>query len=177
MLVSKSPRAAALFAGEAGGHRFQRTPPTDKHGKRHSSTVTVSVSTGAPATRVALREEELEESFCRGSGAGGQNRNKRDTCCVLRHAPTGLTIREEKRTQESNRRLARERMAAALKERADRAGQAARAASLRDQRGSGERSDKVRTYQLHRDLAVDHRNGRECRWSDLERGRLDLLRR
>lgn len=139
--------------------------------------MTVSVTReGDQAAGPALREADLEESFCRGSGAGGQNRNKRDTCCVLRHVPTGLAVREEsQRTQESNRRLARERLAALLADAARTSAARSRAADLRVQRGSGERADKVRTYQLDRDRATDHRTGKECRWRDLAAGALSLL--
>lgn len=166
-----------MFEAEAGGHRFQRVPPTEKRGRKQSSTVTVSVTQGIQAKSPVLLEQDLEESFCRGSGAGGQNRNKRDTCCMLRHRPTGISVREEsERTQESNRRKARERLTLALQERAVAQAQSSQAQDLRTQRGSGERGDKVRTYQLAHDRAVDHRNGRECRWQDIKRGRIDLLR-
>lgn len=174
--MSTDKRAAALFAAEVGGHRFQRVPPNEKRGCRQSSTVTVSVTTGEASRRVVLREEELDEKFCRGSGAGGQNRNKRDTCCVLTHRPTGITIREEsERTQDNNRRKARERLLVALEAAAGASAAAGHSAVLRGQRGSGERSDKVRTYQLVHDRAVDHRNGRECRWADFARGHIRLL--
>lgn len=136
----------------------------------------MSVTQAAQVAGPLLREEDLNEHFCRGSGAGGQNRNKRDTCCMLRHLPTGLLVREEgERTQESNRRKARERLTILLQERAASSAQEGRSTILRAQRGSGERGDKVRTYQLSHDRAVDHRNGRECRWQDIERGQIKLL--
>ena len=176
-LRATGPGALELFGPEAGGHRFQRCPPTERSGRRHSSTVTVAVRAVAGERAADLREADLEEQFCRGSGAGGQNRNKRDTCVLLRHLPTGLAVREEsQRTQESNRRLARERLAAALAGRAEAEAAAAAAREAREQRGSGERSDKVRTYQLDADRAIDHRTGRRCRWRDFARGDLALLR-
>ena len=85
--------AAAAFAREAGGHRWQRVPPNEKRGRVHTSTVTVAVLDEPSEHELRIAPEDLDESFTRGTGPGGQHRNKRETAVVLRHVPTGITVR------------------------------------------------------------------------------------
>ena len=111
----RGKRAQACFADEAGGHRWQRVPPTEKRGRVHSSTVTVVVLTPAEAATVELRPEDLVEQFTKGSGAGGQHRNKTSTTVLLKHVPSGITIRcDGGRSQSMNRDTAQELLQAKL---------------------------------------------------------------
>lgn len=162
---------AELFEREAGGHRWQRIPPNEKRGRVHSSTITIAVLDEPPKAELVIRREDLEEEFMRGSGAGGQNRNKRDTAVRLRHRPTGLEVRAEgERTQARNRDVAlatlRARVTAADRERAG----GARAEDRRRQVGSGQRGDKRRTVRAQDDHVVDHLDGRAWRFKDYVRG-------
>jgi peptide chain release factor 1 len=153
--------ARAAFAQESGGHRWQRVPPTEKRGRIHTSTVTVAVLAEPSEHELRIDPGDLEESFTRGTGKGGQHRNKRDTVVVLRHVPTGITVRVDGgRSQHMNRQtslgLLRARMLAAERDRAQRE----RNAERRDKVGAGMRGDKVRTIALQRGTVTDHRTGK-----------------
>lgn len=171
------PRAQACFADEAGGHRWQRIPPTEKRGRVHSSTVTVVVLTPAEETRVKVAADDLDEQFTRGSGAGGQHRNKTSTAVLLRHRPSGIKVRVDGgRSQAHNRTTARELLQARLQAQAQEAATSDRDASRRQQAGSGMRGDKIRTVQVHHDAVVDHRRGTRTSYRVYARGQLDALR-
>lgn len=169
--------ALRLFADEAGGHRWQRVPPTEKRGRVQSSTVTVVVLTPSEAATVAIRSEDLEEQFTRGSGAGGQHRNKTSTAVLLRHRPSGLAVRVDGgRSQDQNRQTARELLQARLQAQAQEAAISGRNAARREQAGSGMRGDKIRTVQVQGDTVVDHRRGTRTSYRLYARGQLDGLR-
>lgn len=169
---------ANAWLGEAGGHRFQRVPPTEKRGRVHTSTVTVAVSQDvetASAGSRDLRDEQLSVSWFSGTGAGGQHRNKHQNSCRLLHVPTGIVVKSEERSRTAS-------YAAALQELTQRVGDqrvagdhAKRAEQTKIQVGSGMRGDKIRTYRLQDDQVVDHRSGRRARWRDVERGNFSEL--
>lgn len=160
---------------EAGGHRYQRVPPTEKNGSRvHTSTVTVAVLQSHEATAPVIRDCDIRERITRGQGPGGQNRNKRETCVVLSHLPTGIKVKAEvERTQESNRRVAmatlRERVAAHYAGEAHASQNHVRKAQV----GCGARGDKRRTYRA--DGVTDHVTGKRAQLASIKAGRLDLL--
>jgi len=163
--------ADALFRDEPGGHRWQRVPPNERRGRVHTSTITVAVLPEPSDAQVPLREADLDEQTCRGSGAGGQHRNKTDSAVVLRHLPTGIVVRcESERSQAQNRQTARAILRARIwqaeRERAD----GARAADRRSQVGSGMRGDKRRTIRTQDDVVTDHLTGRQWRFKDYARG-------
>jgi peptide chain release factor 1 len=163
--------ARELFAGEAGGHRFQRIPPTEKRGRVQSSTITVAVLDELAEPELVIRDEDLEWSMCRASGKGGQHLQKTDSAVQLVHVPTGLSVRiEGERSQYYNKRAAlatlRERLLAANRS----AAASARATERRDQVGSGMRGDKRRTIRVQDDTVTDHVSGRTWRFRDYVRG-------
>ncbi len=165
--------AERAFAHESGGHRWQRVPPNEKRGRVHTSTVTVVVMAEPSAGELELDPRDLEEKFTRGSGKGGQHRNKTDSAVQLRHKPSGMAVRVENgRSQATNRetalRLLRARLAAAKQQ----SEAAERHRLRREQAGSGQRGDKVRTIALQRDQVTDHRTGRSCSAREYLRGRL-----
>ncbi len=173
----RGKRAQACFADEAGGHRWQRIPPNEKRGRVHSSTVTVVVLTPLEEAKVAVAAEDLEEQFTRGSGAGGQHRNKTSTAVLLRHVPSGMQMRVDGgRSQDQNRQTARELLQARLQAQAQEAQTAGRNADRRQQAGSGMRGDKVRTVQVHNDSVIDHRRGTRTSFRVYVRGGIDTLR-
>lgn len=155
------PAAWDLFRHESGGHRWQRIPPNERRGKVHSSTVTVAVFRDVPQQVLRLNLAEVEITTCRGSGPGGQNRNKTDSAVQVKHRPTGLVVRcDNERSQDQNRTMALALLTSRLasKQQSELSQEMIR--NRRDQIGSGERSDKIRTVQMQNGQVVNHLNGR-----------------
>ena len=160
MICVSGRGAAALFAGEPGGHRWQRVPPTEKRGRVQTSTITVAVLEEPRQIDLTIRPEDVDVETMRGSGAGGQHRNKTDSAVRARHRPTGIEVRcEAERSQHANRDLAMRVLAARVLEQQQNAQDGARAADRRRQVGSGERGDKRRTIRTQDDHVID-RDGR-----------------
>jgi len=175
-LIVTGKNAQHAFRHEAGGHRWQRVPPTEKRGRVHTSTVTVAVLAVPERRALDINPRDLEWKTCRGSGAGGQHRNTTDSAVQLTHKPSGLTVRcENERSQHQNKAAAldvlRSRLAA---NQADRA-RGARNSRRRAQVGSGMRGDKRRTIALQRDQVTDHQTGRKMRAKAYLRGSLEPL--
>lgn len=161
---------------EAGGHRWQRVPPTERKGRVHTSTVTVAVFKGHQDAQMTntLAVADIIEHITKGTGPGGQNRNKRETAIVLKHKPTGIEVKAEaERTQEGNRRIAM----ATLQERVSAHLAAVQHQKMADDRkaqvGSGQRGDKIRTYRA--DGVTDHRSARQAPLGSIQAGKLELL--
>lgn len=154
--------AESLMRNEPGGHRWQRIPPNERKGKTHSSTVTVAVFPATKKTADSIRESDCEITTCRGSGPGGQKRNKTDSAVQIKHRPTGMIVRcETERSQSQNKATAFSLLSARIEAaKATVDGESDRQNRLR-QIGSGERSDKVRTVQMQNGQVVDHRTGRK----------------
>ena len=160
----------ALFASESGGHRWQRIPPTEKRGRVQTSTVTVAVLDPDAVSGQPFNHSDVEIVTARGSGPGGQNRNKTESCVIATHKPTGLQVRiDNERSQNQNKATAYKVLAARLYD-AERERQAAsKNDERRQQVGTGQRGDKVRTYRTQDDQVTDHRTGmktRLSRWYD-----------
>jgi peptide chain release factor 1 len=178
-LVFEGLKALDLFVREAGKHCVQRVPPTEKRGRRQTSIVTVAVTQPAPDVIAAnLNMDEVTIMTKRGSGPGGQHRNKTESCVVARHDPTGISVTIDGREQHSNKRLALKLLAAKLeKNKLDSLYELA-ALAKRQQVGNGGRADKIRTYNFIDCRAVDHRTG--VKTSKVEdvigRGRFELLK-
>lgn len=163
--------AERLFADEAGGHRWQRVAPNDKRGRVHTSTVTVAVLVEVPATALRVEPSELVWCRSRGSGAGGQHRNKTESAVDLTHVPSGTTVHcESERSLHRNEAIALARMRALLARAAHAEAKGARDAARRGQVGSGMRGDKRRTIRQQDGTVVDHVTGRSWRFRDYERG-------
>ena len=155
--------AAEAFEFESGGHRWQRVPPNEKRGRRHTSTVTVSViPTNLPDAEVLLQDHEVEWWATRGTGAGGQARNKTSNCVMMKHIETGIQVRvETSRSQWQNRQSAKRLLAARLMDEAMEQflGDQNRIRKLHV--GRGKRGDKIRTIRMQDDTVTDHRTGRK----------------
>jgi peptide chain release factor 1 len=160
-----------VFRDEAGGHRWQRIPPGEKRGRVHTSTITVAVLPEPTPAELRIAPGDVTRVTCRGSGAGGQHRNKTESAVVLTHRPTGLTVRcESERSQHQNEAsalaLLRARLHAAETERR----RAARAGDRRRQVGCGMRGDKRRTIRCQEGVVIDHETGRTWNLRTYERG-------
>jgi len=162
-----------VFAEEAGGHRWQHVPPSEKRGRVHTSTVTVAVLDEPTARELPdPPASELQISTCRASGSGGQHVQKTDSAVQIRHLPTGLVVRcETERSQSYNRATAMAVLRARLHELVRSGDAAARADDRRRQIGSGQRGDKRRTIAVQRDSVVDHQTGRTWCYDDYLRGK------
>lgn len=163
--------AAGAFAEEAGGHRWQRVPPNDKRGRVHTSTITVAVLVEVPEAELRIDPRDLSWHRSRGSGAGGQHRNKTESAVDLVHVPTGITVHcESERSVHRNNAIALARLRALLAQRAREKTTAARDAQRREQVGSGMRGDKRRTVRAQDGSVVDHPTGRTWRLREYVRG-------
>lgn len=161
---------------EAGGHRIQRVPPTEKSGRTHTSTITVSVTPNPWPHSFTMDDKDVAVSWYSGTGAGGQHRNKNMCCCRVTHIPTGTTrIGTDSRSRKTNLTLAMAELKKAVSEKKRRKIDMEIGETMRKQAGSGMRGDKVRTYRQKDDTAKDHRTGTTIPMSKALSGYMDLF--
>lgn len=146
---------------ESGVHRVQRVPVTETSGRIHTSTITVSVLPEAEETDdIPIRQEDLEISTFRSSGPGGQNVNRTDSAVRIVHKPSGIVVAsQQERSQIRNREIALRILKSKLLEIRNREEAAKQAESKRSQVGTGDRSERIRTYNFPQNRITDHRFG------------------
>ncbi len=143
---------------EMGVHRVQRIPATEKQGRIHTSTASVAIMPVRKKTTITIDPSELDIEFSRSGGAGGQNVNKVETAVRLIHKPTGIAVRcQSERTQQKNREKALGLLEARLQAEKDEEEAKKHADTRRDQIGTGDRSEKIRTYNVPQNRVTDHR--------------------
>jgi len=172
-----SPEAYDQLRNESGVHRVQRVPKTEKNGRVHTSTASVAVLPKVEVTEVKINPQDLQIDAVRSSGPGGQNVNKRSTAVRVVHLPTGVTVfSQTERSQSQNKEIAMDILRAKIYEHNRQKEMSQLSAERRQQIGTADRSEKIRTYNFSQNRITDHRIGKS--WHDLEtilNGKLDAV--
>lgn len=161
---------------ESGGHRVQRVPETEAKGRVHTSAATVAVLAEVEEVDVHIDAGDLRIDTYRASGAGGQHVNKTDSAVRITHLPTGTVVAcQDERSQIKNRSRAMTLLRSRIYEAEQRRVAAERAAERKEQVGTGDRSDRVRTYNFPQDRLTDHRLGKNFALAQVMEGKLEPI--
>lgn len=163
------------LSNEAGGHRIQRVPPTERKGRVHTSTVTVAVVDPQKKKEVVWNDADFKVEWYSGTGAGGQHRNRHANSARITHISSGLVSTAQCRSRENSLKEAKESILKKLNDQASCEYQVTQAKNKKDQVGSGMRGDKIRTYMVQHGIVKDHVTGKEAAYNKVIDGNLDLL--
>ena len=164
----KGEEAFAKLRHEAGVHRVQRIPETEKQGRIHTSTASVAVLPAAKKRQIEIKPDDVEIDTYRSSGKGGQNVNKRETAIRITHKASGIVVTcQTERNQQQNKENALNILSARLLEQQESEASSKVATQRKSQIGGAERSEKIRTYNFPQDRITDHRIKKS--WHGMER--------
>jgi peptide chain release factor 1 len=173
----KGEGAWKLFRHETGVHRIQRIPATEKSGRVHTSTASVAILPIRRHSKIEINPADIDMEFSRSGGAGGQNVNKVETAVRLIHRPTGIDVRcTSERSQQKNREKAMAILTAKLEVLHEEEEARKFSSERREQIGTGDRSEKIRTYNILQDRVTDHRIKES--WHNIEKifaGEIDQI--
>jgi len=165
-----------LFRFESGGHRVQRVPETESQGRIHTSAATVAVLPEAEEVDLVVRNEDLRIDTMRASGAGGQHVNKTESAVRITHIPTGtVVVCMDEKSQHKNKAQAMRILRTRIFDAERRRLHEERASQRRDQVGSGDRSERIRTYNFPQNRVSDHRLGENYSLEQVMAGKLEPI--
>ena len=165
-----------LFRFESGTHRVQRVPQTESQGRIHTSAATVAVLPEAEDAEIEIKDEDLRIDTMRASGPGGQSVNKTSSAVRITHLPTGVVVScQDEKSQHKNRAKGMRILRSRLLEAEQRRLHQERAETRKAQVGTGDRSERVRTYNYPQNRVTDHRLGANFSLEQIEGGRLDPI--
>ena len=178
LIFEGPPETINQLLNEPGGHRLQRTPPSERRGRVHTSTITVAVlpvsNENLPAS-FRLADPDISVEWFSGTGAGGQHRNKHQNSVRLTHLPSVITETSQQRSREASYKDALQRLTQRVAEREASLLSGVRAGVRKTQVGSGMRGDKIRTYRFQDDTAHDHQSGKKASLERVMAGHFELL--
>ena len=160
---------------EAGGHRIQRVPPTERRGRVHTSTVTVAVINGSDLNNHSIPESDLKVEWYSGTGSGGQHRNKHQNSCRITHIPTGIVATAQHRSRQNSLKEALDTIQNQVDSIRQNQYNNSIASDRKQQVGSGMRGDKIRTYRFQDDVVKDHITNKTSSVKKILAGNFDLL--
>ena len=161
---------------EAGGHRIQRVPPTERKGRVHTSTVTVAViDADGHSSTVDIPERDLRIEWYSGTGAGGQHRNKHQNSCRITHLPTGIVATAQTRSRQNSLDQAKSTIFLMVDNLVKSVYNKDLASDRKQQVGSGMRGDKIRTYRFQDDVVKDHLTNKTASVKKVLAGNFNLL--
>lgn len=168
--------ASILFKHESGKHIVQRCPPTENKGRRHTSVITVAVLPIIEEQNYRLQDGDIRIITKRGSGPGGQHRNKTESCVVMTHIPTGITVTIDSRDQHANKKEARRILESRVSIYKASNIHSQLSSTKKNQVDGGSRSNKTRTYNFIDNRVVDHNLGTKTTQIDkIMKGHFELI--
>jgi peptide chain release factor 1 len=155
-------KAFDIFQNESGTHQWHRVPPTERGDRVHTSVISVAITMLKEFENISINERDLEVSMTRGSGKGGQHRNKTETAVVIKHIPTGISVRSEsERSQLQNKRIALQILESRINKSRQKAFDQEINQNKKKQFGSGNRAEKQRTYKVKNNIIIERDGSRK----------------